>query len=151
VLSQTAFKSASEFAEKAVADIQDREFRTAAFTVLLGHLLATGNAAPAAASAALREDKGRTTTPSKTTPAKGKPSAATSTKKSRLLALHEEGFFKKQRSLGEVREELRRHGWHYPLTALSGPMQDLVRERLLRRERLSEGGGKRKVWRYSDF
>ncbi|HMD75962.1 MAG TPA: hypothetical protein VKG86_01175 [Terracidiphilus sp.] len=149
MVDQTTFKSARQFAEKAVADIQDRELRTAAFTVLLGHLLATGNAALAVAPAALRERKERTT-PSKTTTAKGKAAAASSTK-SRLLALREKEFFKMQRSLGEVREELRRHGWHYPLTALSGPMQDLVRERFLRRERLSEGGGKRKVWRYSDF
>jgi len=43
----------------------------------------------------------------------------------RILAIRSEGFFKTQRSLGEVRESLGSRGWHYPLTTLSGVMQAL--------------------------
>ncbi len=66
----------------------------------------------------------------------------------RILAIRSEGFFKTQRSLGEVRESLGSRGWHYPLTTLSGVMQALVRQRELRRERMSVGN--KQVWKYSN-
>jgi hypothetical protein len=62
--------------------------------------------------------------------------------------LRDEGFFKTQKAIGEVREELKAHGWHYPLTTLSGRLQALVQQRQLRRERGVQG--KKKVWKYSN-
>src|SRR5580704_3381721 len=50
----------------------------------------------------------------------------------RLLTLKDDGFFKAQRTLSEIREELGSRGHHYPLSSLSGAMQALVRNRELR-------------------
>jgi len=52
----------------------------------------------------------------------------------RLIAtLAEEGFFKKPRSLADIRAELETHGHHYPVTTLSGAALTEVRKRNLRR------------------
>jgi hypothetical protein len=145
----SSFQSARAAAEEAVADMKDRDLRTAAFTVLLTELLSRGAiyapAKPNARPEPVRRPNRRTTP---TAPVN--TSARAESKKSRLLALRDEGFFKAQRGLRETREELRKHGWHYPLSALSGPMQGLVRERALRRERVSVGAGKKRVWKYSN-
>ena len=66
----------------------------------------------------------------------------------RILALGGEGFFAAQRTIAEVRSELASHGWHYPLTTLSGRLQSLVQQRSLRRERVKDG--RKKVWKYSN-
>jgi hypothetical protein len=73
------------------------------------------------------------------------PKIAGSTK-TRILLLREEGFFAVPRAISEVKAELQAHGWIHPMTALSGPLQSLVRERELRR--VKEGGGKKKGWKY---
>jgi hypothetical protein len=66
----------------------------------------------------------------------------------RLLALKDEGFFRAQRTLSEIREELGSRGHHYPLTSLSGAMQSLVRNRELRRERVKSGA--KKTYKYAN-
>jgi len=47
--------------------------------------------------------------------------------------LRKEGFFKKPRSLGEIRSRLKDLGHNYPLTGLSGPMRSEVKNQRLRR------------------
>lgn len=44
-----------------------------------------------------------------------------------------DGFFKQPKSLGEIQKQLANLGHHYPLTALSGPMQSQCKQRSLRR------------------
>ncbi len=66
----------------------------------------------------------------------------------RLLTLKDEGFFKAQRTLSEIREELGSRGHHYPLTSLSGAMQGLVRNRELRRERVKSGA--KRTYKYAN-
>jgi hypothetical protein len=44
-----------------------------------------------------------------------------------------EGFFKQPKTLGEIQKRLADLGHHYPLTALSGPMQAQCKQRILRR------------------
>lgn len=65
----------------------------------------------------------------------------------RVQALGNEGFFGSQRSIAEIKSKLADHGWHYPLTTLSGPLLRLVQQRLLRRERVKDG--RKRVWKYS--
>jgi hypothetical protein len=48
------------------------------------------------------------------------------------------GFFKKPKTLGDIRERLADLGHSYPLTGLSGPMRREVRKKRLRR--FKEGG-----------
>jgi len=47
--------------------------------------------------------------------------------------LREEGFFKKPKSLVEIKSKLADLGHNYPLTGLSGPMRTEVKNRRLRR------------------
>lgn len=47
--------------------------------------------------------------------------------------LIESKFFSKPKGIGEVRSRLADLGHHYPITSLSGPMQEQVRRRNLRR------------------
>jgi hypothetical protein len=85
-------------------------------------------------------------TPKKPSPAQTVPE---STLPGRILSLKNDGFFKSQQALGAVRDELRKRGWHYPTTSLSGPLQLLVRQRELRREQIKDG--KKKIWKYSNY
>jgi hypothetical protein len=47
--------------------------------------------------------------------------------------LRNDGFFKQPKALGEIQKRLADLGHHYPLTALSGPMQMECKRRNLRR------------------
>jgi hypothetical protein len=123
-------------AEEAVAEMPDGDLKTKAFEVILQHLLST-----------------RTPSPQLEPPEKralGKKelvsSGAPGTRKSRVLLLKDEGFFTVPRSLAEVKDELRAHGWVHQQTSLSGPLQELVQERHLRR--IKDQAGKKKLWRY---
>jgi hypothetical protein len=125
-------------AERAVADMPEGDLKVKAFEVLLNHLLTTAD----------RDGDGEKST---RRVAKGQPSTGTSvgnSKAHRILALKNDGFFGAQRTISEVREELASHGWHYPVTGLSGPLQELVQRRQLRRQRMVDG--KKKLWKYSN-
>jgi hypothetical protein len=127
--------AARKKAERAVEDMTDPTLKVAAFQTILSKLLTEAGTSSE-----------RTARPS---PRSG-PSLAKSpdTTAGRILSIKSEDFFKTQKTLGEVREALRSHGWHYPLSALSGIMQGLVRRRQLRRERMTVGG--KSVWKYSE-
>jgi hypothetical protein len=121
-------------AEGAVHDMDEGPLKVAAFQTILAKLLADSSAAG-----------GVQGMPSKgSLRSGGQPGSLTE----RILAIKSEGFFKAQRTLGEVREALRSRGWHYPATTMSGVMQGLVQRRQLRREQTSDG--KKKAWRYSN-
>ena len=92
-------------AERAVEGMAEGALKTAAFQTILSKLLNEGDL----------EEPGEKA--SKTTPGK---SSQPGTLSGRVLVLRSEGFFKTQRSLGEVREALGSRGWHYPLTTMSG-------------------------------
>jgi hypothetical protein len=47
--------------------------------------------------------------------------------------LREDGFFKKPKTLGEIRSKLADLGHNYPITGLSGPMRKEVKSKRLRR------------------
>ena len=113
-------------AEQAVASVKDPELKRAAFERVLEDLMAkrTGKASL-----------------SKATPAKpAKPASGKSTKtKTGPLAYIEElvadGFFKKPKTIAEVRAELANRGRHIAITSLSGPLQKLCQRRVLRRQK----------------
>jgi hypothetical protein len=128
-------------AEKAVSDMPEGELKVKAFEVILNSLI----------SVPMNPETGdnviRTTgTPSRKGPEK-RQSKPTSTR-DRILLLNEEDYFREQRSIAEIRQKLAVRGWHYPQTALSGPLQDLVQRRELRRQKLPDG--KKRVWKYSN-
>ena len=53
-------------------------------------------------------------------------------------SLKTEDFFKEPRGLGEIRKKLAELGHHYPITTLSGSMQEQTKRRNLRR--FKQGG-----------
>jgi hypothetical protein len=128
-------------AEKAVADMPEGELKVKAFEVILNNLLQDQERGRQGrednAPAGLRPGKDR----------KKKKVAAPTSTPDRILQLRDEDYFRDPRSISDVRQELGTHGWHYPLTTLSGVLQDLVQRRELRRHKAVEG--KRKIWKYS--
>ena len=127
-------------AEKAIAEMPDGDLKLKAFEVILGHLL--GATSGTAERPAMHEEEEEAQAKP---PKKGKAAKSAA---ARVLVLREEGFFKTQRSMGEIAGELAAHGWHYPLTALSGTLQGLTQRREIRRVRVKKGN--KKVWLYSE-
>ena len=125
-------------AEKAIAEMPDGDLKVKAFEVILGHLLGAGSGL--AKQSVVHEEE------YEAKPAQKGRAAKSAT--ARVLLLREEGFFKSQRSMGEISAELAAHGWHYPLTALSGTLQGLTQRREIRRVRAKKGN--KKVWLYSE-
>ena len=67
-----------------------------------------------------------------------------------LQELVQRDYFGEQRTLGDLKRELANGGHHVPLTSLSGPMQDLCRRRVLRREK-RKTSGKKETFVYSNW
>jgi hypothetical protein len=126
-------------AEAAVAAVKDPELRRVAFEKILATLLeaeAPSSAGPKshpklakAASENLHEVK---------RPAR----QAREGPKAYVETLIDDGFFKKQRTIAEVKEELANRGHHIALTSLSGPLMKLTQRRRLRRQKIAANGGK---------
>jgi len=84
--------------------------------------------------AALLKDAKLSAKPASTKGKTGAKSKSTRTTLPGLLTgLKDEGYFKKPKPLGEIQTRLADLGHSYPLTALSGPMRKLVRDRIVRR------------------
>jgi len=128
-------------AEQAVHGMADGDLKVKAFETILNHLL-SGNAGGPAASVAGADAKA---SPKQ----KGTAPKAPKSFGERVLSLKADGFFTEQRSIAEIRQELKKNGWHYPVTSMSGPLQSLVQKKSLRRERVDEKEG-RKGWKYSN-
>jgi hypothetical protein len=125
-------------AEKAVADMADGDLKLKAFEVILSHLLGTPEGTG--------KGPAKTSSDAAATPAKQAAKARTAA--ARILVLRNEGFFKNQRPMGEISDELAAHGWHYALTSLSGTLIALAQRQELRRVRSKKGN--KKVWLYSE-
>lgn len=123
-------------AEKAVEDMQDGEFKLKAFEVILNHLLSPGKAEVIKAPVPEKGEKIAIGTKEKETTA------------GRVLVLKDEGFMKTPKTIGQIRAELQAHGWHYPVTTLSGELINLVRKRKLRRTK--EKIGKKEIYVYTN-
>ena len=135
-------------AEKAVASVKDPELKRVAFEKILGTLLEQKT--PLARGA--RPRRGGRTAP---VPAKG---ASRPTKKraggptAYIQELIDEGFFKKQHTIADVKAELANRGHHIALTSLSGPLQSLTQKKRLRRQKAVAKGKKSKgTYAYSNW
>ncbi len=129
-------------AEKSVAGMPDGDLKVKAFEVILNHLLHaqahTRNADKTSSDAGVPPEKKQTS----------KGLGTPTSRSERIRSLKDEDYFRELRTMGDVRRELASRGWHYPATALSGPLQELVQRRELRRQKMPEG--KKIVWKYSD-
>jgi len=126
-------------AEVAVAGVKDPELKRVAFQKVLDDLLAT-------TSAKLPRRESRLSAagmPKKTKKRYAGPQG-------RVEELADEGFFKKPKTIAQVKAELENRGHHIPLTSLSGPLQKLTQKRILRRQRVKTSG-KKETYAYSDW
>lgn len=112
-------------AERAVAAVKDPELKRAAFERVLEDLLAkrTGKAGLSKSTSA------------KPATASHKPAKARSGPLAYVEELIADGFFKKPKTITQVKAELANRGRHIPLTSLSGPLQKLCQRRVLRRQK----------------
>lgn len=126
-------------AEEAVHDMPDGDLKLKAFETILSHLLSSES------NTASRPPERRALV----TEAKSGSTKVPRSLSERVVSLKGNDFFAAQRSIADIRQELKKHGWHYPVTSLSGTLQSLVQQRILRREQVADGRG-RKAWRYSN-
>ncbi len=126
-------------AEKAVEDMPDGEIKIKAFEVILNHLLSPGKSE--LVQDLNMSEKGKSKRTSELAVDDG-------TIAGRILVLKDEGFMKLPKPIGEIRNELQAHGWHHPVTALSGALMNLVQKRKLRRQKVKMGN--KPVWHYTN-
>ena len=127
-------------AEKAVAGVKDPELKRIAFQKILDDLLG-GSASPAPRAKPSPKRNSATTSP-KRGPKTG-PQAY-------VEELIDDGFFKKPKTIANVKAELENRGHHIPLTSLSGPLQKLCQRRMLRRQRVKTSD-KKQTYAYSHW
>ena len=132
-----------EQAEKAVAAVKDPELKGIAFQKVLDDLLQS----PTPAGRPGKPEKGKRVAPRE---AKSKRSRRRAGPAAYLQELVDEGFFKKPKTITQVKGELENRGHHIPLTSLSGRMQSLCQSRTLRRQK-SKAAGKKAVFIYSNW
>jgi len=125
-------------AERAVAGVKDAELRRVAFERVLNDLLGGANGAP--------DWKRPAATRTTKHVAKKFASKKRGGPQGYVEEIVEEGFFKKPKTISEVKAELENRGHHIPLTSLSGPMQKLCQKKVLRRQK-AEG----KTFSYSNW
>jgi len=124
-------------AEKAVAATKDPELKKIAFQKVLEDLLASPSS-PKDGIARTGKRPAISAKASARSAAKGGPKAYVS-------EFIDDGFFKKPKSISEIRTALAEAGHHIPVTSLSGPLQKLCQEKRLRRQK-KEG-----TYTYSDW
>ncbi len=132
-------------AEAAVAAMKDPELRRVAFEKILATLLESGQPASGGPKPPSKRRRGEPG---------GKRCASQSRRgpKACLETMLDDGFFKKKRTIAEVKAELANRGHHIALTSLSGPLQKLTQERRLRRQKVTANGkGRKTTYAYSNW
>jgi hypothetical protein len=130
-------------AENAVKGLKDPELKRIAFQKVLDDLIGASDRPPQSTSVRVGKSKKTAKAPKEKSATKGGPRAY-------IRELVEEDFFKKPKTISDVKVELENRGHHIPMTSLSGPMQQLCRLRELRRKRTEEPGAK-KTFVYSNW
>ena len=126
-------------AEKAVASVKDPELKRIAFQKVLDDLIGVHTESPhkpLAPKRAVARAKGN------------RPHA--SGPRTYIKELIDEDFFKKPKTITNVKAELENRGHHIPLTSLSGPLQRLCQAKILRRQR-TKASGNRETFSYSNW
>lgn len=131
-------------AEEATKAIKDPELRRVAFERVLDDLLSGGGVATQhSVRAAKHPDR------AVAGPAKSKKSSGP---KGYVRELYDDAFFKKPKTIAQVKAELANRGHHIALTSLSGPLQSLCQERVLRRHKAKSGDkAKKPTYNYSEW
>jgi hypothetical protein len=131
-------------AEQAVKGVSDPELKRVAFEKILAALLEKAD---------MSEEPHQKIGKDRHRPTKSRKSRATGPK-AYIRELVDEKFFAKPKSLSQVKAELENRGHHIAVTNLSGPMQFLCKDKLLRRQKTiapSKGGRERQTYTYSEW
>lgn len=137
------YQTLVEQAEQAVAAVKDPELKRIAFQKILESLISGTDDTSSESTRTGRHL--RTKSSSSKQPKKGRSGPA-----GYLSELVDEGFFKKPKTIAEVKAELENRGHHIPLTSLSGPLQKKCQARVLRRQRVNTTG-KKGTFKYSNW
>ncbi len=129
-------------AEKSVSGVKDPELKRIAFQKILDDLLGSG--APAAAG------RGGSTSKKPSGPSQRAKTSSKGGPQTYVEELVEEGFFKKPKTIAQVKAELENRGHHIHITSLSGPLQKLCQRKVLRRQKLKTSGQKQ-TFAYSNW
>jgi hypothetical protein len=130
-------------AEQATKAINDPELRRVAFERVLDHLLAGSTSSTPQEALAPSPSTARAQPPAKVKKGRGP--------KGYIRELVNDGFFKRPKTIAEVKAELANRGHHIALTSLSGPLQSLCQERVLRRHKAKPDKGKKVAYNYSEW
>jgi len=135
-------------AEQAVKGVSDPELRRVAFEKILATLIEKANT-----SMGTHQKKHKTSKSSLPLRTKTSTSKAQGPK-AYVRELIDEGFFSKPKSLPQIKAELENLGHHIPVTSLSGPLQSLCKDKLVRRQKTKapgKGGKERQTYTYSKW
>jgi membrane protein involved in colicin uptake len=126
-------------AEKAVASVKDPDLKKIAFQKVLDDLLGS--------SLGAKEIGNRRAKGPRAAKRNNGAVAAKSGPKAYIEELITDGFFKKPKPISEIKTELENLGHHIPVTSLSGPLQTLCQQKLLRRQKPAGSG----TYTYSEW
>ena len=129
-------------AEQAVASVKDPELKKVAFEKVLDDLLSSGPGGKSDKKEPPKKTKGVAKPKKKGSRARGP--------KGYIRNMADDGFFKKPKTIAQVKAELGQRGHHIPLTSLSGPLQGLCQDRILRRQKKKTSGNK-ETYVYSEW
>ena len=140
------YKEVLAEAEAAVASVKDPELKRVAFERILDRLLAGPQIALSSHNPSPRKPHrtvNRQTAELRRKQLRGGPKAY-------VQEMIDDGFFKKPQTIANVRAELGNRGHHIAVTSLSGPLQKLCQDKLLRRQK-GTGNGEKATFVYSDW
>src|SRR5258706_8026701 len=135
-MAENDYKTLVEKANMAVQGITDPELRRVAFEKILDELLKSGST----------RDKKPARIRRHATPIERRSGQGP---KGYVEELIKEGFFKKPKTIVEVKAQMENLGHHIPLTSLSGPLQRLCQQKTLRRQKTEIGG--KSTFTYSEW
>ncbi|MCZ7564535.1 MAG: hypothetical protein M5U08_12780 [Burkholderiales bacterium] len=131
-------------AEEATKAIKDPELRRVAFERVLDDLLSGSTGTTQTEARAAKSPRRSTRAPAKAKKSRGP--------KGYIRGLFDDGFFKKPKTIAQVKAELANRGHHIALTSLSGPLQSLCQDRVLRRHKAkSDDKAKKASYNYSEW
>jgi hypothetical protein len=135
-------------AEQAVGAVKDPELKRIAFQKVLDDLLRPATTPAPQAGAEPRAKRGSSRTAKRGSSGESKR-VSKAGPQGRIDELAEESFFKKPKTIAQVKAELENRGHHIPMSSLSGPLQKLCQRKILRRQKITTGN--KQTFAYSDW
>lgn len=129
-------------AEAAVSKVSDPSLKPVAFQTILARLLSEETES---------EKKKTVQRDEKSEPKPAKKRQLPKGAQGRTEELITEGFFDHKQPITEIKKELVKHGWNYPLSQLAPVLIRLVRFKKLRRIAEPSGKGGKVIWHYSKW